>query len=132
MLRRAWVTVVMVAVLAACGSGGTSEDPAPTTEPEPTEAALGKGEPAADALESFTCRANEEGVWSATGVVTNTAPASESYQVAVLVSDTEAGNAKTTTVESIQPDESTTFEIAELPVAGEKPTCRVTVVRLAR
>lgn len=132
MLRRAWVPVVMVAVLAACGIGRTGDDPASSTEPEPTEAALAEGEAAADALESFTCRANEEGIWSATGVVTNTAPASESYQVAVLVSETEAGTAKTTTVESIQPEESSTFEIAELPATGENPTCRVSVVRLAR
>ncbi|RLV56186.1 hypothetical protein D9V41_07025 [Aeromicrobium phragmitis] len=132
MLRRAWVTVLMVAVLAACGGTGTGEEPAPSPEPEPTDVTLGEGEAAADALESFTCRADGEGVWSATGVVKNTAPTSESYQVAVLVSDTEAGNAKTTTVESIQPDEASTFEIAELPVTGEEPTCRVTVVRLAR
>lgn len=129
MSRRAWLVPAVLALLVGCSAQPSADPEDP--DPEPSKTALAEGDPASGALQSFTCRADDEGVWSATGVVQNPEKASESYQVAVLISDTEAGNAKATTIESIQPGESSTFQITEVPVSGEDPTCRVTVVRLA-
>ena len=129
-MRRAVTVALAMVVLSGCGSGDPA--PRPTDAPEPTEPALAEGENATGALESFTCRADDEGVWSATGSLRNGEETSESYQIAVLVSDADAGNAKATTLEQVQPDESVTFEIAEIPPSGESPRCRATVVRLAR
>ncbi|OUZ07681.1 hypothetical protein BHE97_16435 [Aeromicrobium sp. PE09-221] len=120
-----------MAVLMLAGCGG---DPAPQpSEPEPqeSESGLAEGEPDMGALTSFTCQADDEGQWTATGVIANREETSETYQVTVLVADGDAGNAKSTLLEQVQPDESATFEIAEIPPNGEDPSCRVTVIRLA-
>ncbi len=118
-----------VLMLAGCGGGPSPEPTEPT--PEETESGLAEGEADMGALTSFTCQAGEEGPWTATGVIANRQETSESYQVTVLVADSDAGNAKSTLLEQVQPDESATFEIAEIPPNGDDPSCRVTVIRLA-
>lgn len=123
---------VMTGVLMLAGCGG-DPDPQPS-EPEPqetTESGLAEGEPDMGALTGFTCQADDDGQWAATGVIANREETSETYEVTVLVADSDAGNAKSTLLEQVQPDESATFEIAEIPPNGEDPSCRVTVIRVA-
>ncbi|TSD62550.1 hypothetical protein [Aeromicrobium piscarium] len=121
---------LMVAVVLA-GCSGEDPQPRPSEPTESAESGLAEGEPDMGALTSFTCQADEEGQWSATGVIANGEETSESYQVTVLVADSDAGNAKSTLLDQVQPGESATFDIAEIPPNGEEPTCRVTVIRIA-
>lgn len=123
--------MLALVLLAGCGGSGDGEASPKTSEPtDPATPALAEGEPAADALKDFVCRADDKDVWSATGSVKNSGKVATGYQVAVLVAGEDAGNAKTADIEKIQPDESASFELKELPATGEHPRCRVSVIRL--
>jgi len=122
---------VLAAVLLTAGCGAADKaEPNPSESAKPTDPALAEGEPAVDALTDFVCRADADGVWSASGTVKNSGEASAGFQVAVLVAEQGAGEAKTAELESIKPGETGEFTLADLPAAGEHPRCRVSVVRL--
>src|SRR5690606_10099042 len=79
-VRRAGMTMLALVLLAGCGGSGDGEAAPKTSEPtDPATPALAEGEPAADALKDFVCRADDKGVWSATGSVKNSGKVAVGY-----------------------------------------------------
>ncbi|GAA1743710.1 hypothetical protein [Aeromicrobium alkaliterrae] len=113
--------------LGACsgssGSGGT--DPSATPSAEATAA------PAPEALSGFSCTAGADGLWTATGTISNTGDSPASYTVDVYVgpADGQERPANRAAVDGVQPGGSTPVQVAGVAAQGEPATCHVRVLR---
>ncbi|WP_229054346.1 hypothetical protein [Aeromicrobium sp. Leaf350] len=123
------LTVVLAGVLAlgACsGSSGSGGSDASST---PSAAATAA--PAPEALSGFSCVAGADGLWTATGTISNDTDAPASYTVDVYVgpADGQERPANRAAVENVQAGESTPVQIAGVTAQGDPNECHVRVLR---
>ena len=138
------VSVLVMAMLAACGSGGTASDRIAETRAKEQATAAGPTNPSAkkadgsdaagdqapEALSSFSCEKGDEDDWTAAGYVANDTKAAASYQVTVYVGPADGTTRKGSTqqVSNVKPGGSTRFEIDDIAADGDQ--CHVQVLRL--
>jgi hypothetical protein len=130
--------VVVALAIGACGGGGSgdAEDPpatpsqsAPTSERTPASSTV---DAAAD-LSDFVCGPDEDGEWSASGVITNSTGRSADYRVTVVVTDGSGGSlpGKRRVLTALAPGAPEPFEVKNLPASGATDsTCQVEVLRM--
>lgn len=139
--RRVVTAVSIAAMLAGCSNsaGGEPDDAPPSTEEKTSSKPSGPlrvdgGVAAPGSLSEFTCEADEEGMWRASGTVTNTESRAEDYRLTIVVAPTDArrSKAREVTLTDIPSGESKAFATKRLPVAdGEEPICSVQAARLS-
>jgi hypothetical protein len=140
-MRRSRPLVAAVAVLAAAGlsgcASGLSQQPASadesTTAPTPTATAASGVRSAAGDLLQFRCTPTADpAVWTAKGVIVNSA-AKADYRVTVLVASPGAttATARRLVVPKVETGVETAFSVDRLAAnPGSAPVCRVQLVRL--
>lgn len=128
--------VVVALAMGACGGGGSAEDPsatpsqsASTSERTTTNSTVD----AASDLSDFVCGPDEDGEWSASGVITNSTGRSADYRVTVVVADgggvSQPGKRRVLT--ALAPGAPEPFEVKDLPASGATDsTCQVEVLRM--
>ena len=130
-MRRSAVLPPLIALALSLGLGGcggsSDSDPDPSAAPS-TEATAA---PAPEALSGFTCAPGADGLWSASGTISNTSDESESFTVDVYVgpADGQERRASRTEMENVQPGGSTPLAIGGLTAQGDPATCHVRVLR---
>lgn len=140
-MRFAGLFVVLGLMLSGCGGGADVEDapppvkksavaPTPTSSPDPKTAA-DAGVPAPGDLSGFQCAADAKGVWNASGILQNDDKKAATYQVTVLVgqSDGKDANALTKEFQSIAAGGSIKVLLAKIPAAKDATQCYVQVLR---
>lgn len=120
------VAAAALAALAGC-TGVSSPGGTPTTSPSVSvEPVTGQSVP--EALRSFTCRADDEGVWSAQGMVANLSSSTHTYAVTAQVgpADGQATTAKQVRV-TVSPRSKEPFSLTKLPAASPDGPCHLRV-----
>jgi len=129
-MGRLAAAVVAVAFVSGCGG---SAEPAATTAPTQSTADPERRPRVVDAIEDlsdFTCAPDDRGVWTASGVLTNTTRRVASYAVTVVVAESQAGGVRGKQRRlPASPGEPKQFTIRRIPVNGVDPACSVRVVR---
>jgi hypothetical protein len=142
-MSRVWVLVMLAVGAVACG--GSEDDSTAASDP-PSQSATPSAEASAEAesasrsradaaadLSEFSCEADADGEWSASGVVTNSTGEAADYRVTVVVADGPGDSVpgKRRTLTDLEPGTPEPFDIKRLPTAGESDaTCQVEVLRL--
>jgi hypothetical protein len=137
MRLRTLVAGALVLALAGCGGG----DPeAKASKPEVKKVAMdgalprvADGTPVPEALSDFRCEPDDQGQWSASGVVGNGTDQPLTFQVTVHVGpvDGQTAQAQTRRVSSVQPNGSVGFEFDELDARSADGPCHVQVLALS-
>lgn len=129
MRRSALLPVLLIALaLGVGGCGGSSDsDPDPSAAPS-AEATVA---PAPEALSDFTCAPGADGLWAASGTISNTDDEAESFTVDVYVgpADGQERPVNRTELENVQPGGSAPLAVSGLAAQGEPATCHVRVLR---
>ncbi|MCK5892237.1 MAG: hypothetical protein P1U38_13305 [Aeromicrobium sp.] len=118
--------IALVLGVSACGgSSGGGPDPSATPSGEATSSA------APEALSNFSCVPGEDGLWSATGTISNSGDEAESFTVDVYIgpADGQERPVNRTELANVQPGGSTPLSVSGLAAQGEPATCHVRVLR---
>jgi hypothetical protein len=141
--------LVVALAVAACGGGSDDPDASPAsasdtpTESQPSAGRSGgsgdageSGDAVVDAasdLSDFTCAADDDGEWNASGVITNSTAQPADYRVTVVVADGPGASlpGKSRTLTDLAPGVAEPFDVKRLAPSGEvDPLCNVEVLRL--
>jgi hypothetical protein len=130
--------VVAATALAACGGGGSGDAADPPTTPSQSASPSSRTPPSStvDAsadLSDFVCEPDEDGEWSASGVITNPSARSADYRVTVVVAEGPGVSipGKRRVLTDVAPGAPEPFDIKALPAAGATDsTCQVEVLQL--
>ncbi|MEG9227540.1 hypothetical protein [Aeromicrobium sp. Sec7.5] len=128
MRRSVLLPLVLGLAVGVGGCGGSSDsDPDPSAAPS-TEATAAA---APEALSEFTCAPGQDGLWSASGTITNTSDEAESFSVDVYVgpADGQERPVNRTELENVQPGGSAPLAVSGLSAQGDPATCHVRVLR---
>lgn len=128
MRRSALIPLVVALALGVGGCGGSSDsDPDPSAAPSADATAA----PAPEALSGFTCAPGTDGLWSASGTISNTSDTAESFTVDVYVgpADGQERPASRTDLANVQPGGSAPLVVSGLSAQGDPATCHVRVLR---
>jgi hypothetical protein len=122
---RAWLSVLFVLPLAACGGGGDE----PTPQADETSA-VASGVPARTAgtfdplaITSFTCRQDEAGRWEVRGTLENSGPRSRDYRLTVFIGQ-QTGPARTLDLDRVKAGSTVPFTVDPVVAAPDGP-CRL-------
>lgn len=122
---RAWVSVLFVLPLAACG-GGDDE----ATPPAPASSSTAPGVPSHTAgtvdplaITSFTCRKAASGAWQVKGTLENTGPKSRDYRLTVFIGQ-QTGPARTLDLDRVKAGSDVPFTVDPIVAAPDGP-CRL-------
>ena len=97
-----------------------------------SESASGSRADAAADLSEFSCEADADGEWGASGVITNSTGEEADYRVTVVVADGPGDSVpgKRRTLTDLDPGTPEPFDIKRLPADGTSDaTCQVEVLR---
>lgn len=128
MRRSALLPLMFALAFGVGGCGGSSDgDPDPSAAPSTDATAA----PAPEALSEFTCAPGADGLWSASGTISNTSDAAESFTVDVYVgpADGQERPANRTELENVQPGGSAPLAVSGVSAQGDPATCHVRVQR---
>lgn len=126
---RAWVWLLPVAVLTACGGAdhGGAPASAPTSAPVGLPAqAEGTVDPLA--ITSFTCRQNAKGRWKVSGTLTNSGKQPRHYRVTAFIGR-RTGPARTVELPRVAPGAEVEFTVRPVVAAPDGP-CRLQALQL--
>jgi hypothetical protein len=128
MRRTALLVPVLAAVLGVTACGGSSAPQG--SEDAPSPAPTSTATPAPEALTGFSCVPGADGLWVATGSLTNATDAATTYTVDVYVgpADGQERPANRTEYPDVQPGGSTAVQIGGIAAQGEPATCHVRVL----
>ncbi|GAA3541602.1 hypothetical protein AFL01nite_25150 [Aeromicrobium flavum] len=122
---RAWISVLFVLPLAACGGG--DDEPTPQAD---ASSAVAPGVPAQTAgtvdplaITSFSCRQDDSGRWKVKGTLENSGPKSRDYRLTVFIGQ-QTGPARTLDLDRVGAGSSVPFTVDPIVAAPDGP-CRL-------
>jgi hypothetical protein len=139
MRTRTIVAAALVLALGGCGGGGdgaarASGDSVTKVAMDGALPRVAEGTPVPEALSDLRCERDEDGTWSASGVVSNHGAHPATFQVTVHVgpADGHSAPAETRRVSSVQKNGSVGFELDEIQARSVDGPCHVQVLMLPR
>ena len=128
-MRRAAVASLLITLALGLGGCGGSSDSTPDPSAAPSTEATAA--PAPEALSGFSCTPGTDGLWSASGTISNTGDEAETFTVDVYVgpADGQERPVNRTELENVQPGGSTPLAVTGISAQGDPAQCHVRVLR---
>lgn len=125
------VVVPVLAVTAAACSGGSDPDGSATPSASPTAEGLPEGRSAPELLSGVECSRDEDGTWSATGVVSNPTRNPASYQVSAQVGPAGGSTpAATRRLDGVAAGADQPFLLTDIPTSSPDGPCHLQLLVL--
>jgi hypothetical protein len=131
--RPGLLAALLPALLLVVGCSGDGPDPAARATPSasPTAEGLPDGTAVPELLSGVECAADDEGVWSASGVVTNPTKNAVSYQVSAQVGPAGGTSpAVTLLLDDVAGGAEQPFVLADVPTSSPDGPCHLQLLAL--
>lgn len=128
-MRRSAPAPLLIAL--ALGMGGCGGSSGSTPDPSAAPSTAATAAPAPEALSDFTCAPGADGLWAASGTISNSGDSAASFTVDVYVgpADGQERPASRTELENVQPGGSTPLAATGISAQGDPAQCHVRVLR---
>lgn len=118
-------------LLAGCSDDGPEPAARATPTASPTAEGLPDGTPVPELLSGVRCVADDDGVWTALGVVTNPTKNAVSYQVTAQVGPADGGGPATTRrLVDVKGGQKVQFRLDEIPTSSPDGPCHLQLLAL--